>query len=43
VLVLGFQVKTIVYLIVLPIVYGTVGALLARMTRITLDTLPGLF
>lgn len=43
VLVLGFQVKTIVYLLVLPIVFGTTGALLARMTRITLETLPGLF
>lgn len=43
VLVLGFQVKTIVYLLVLPIVFATTGALLARMTRITLETLPGLF
>lgn len=43
VLVLGFQVKTIVYLLVMPIVFGTAGALLARMTRITLETLPGLF
>jgi flagellar biosynthesis protein FliR len=43
VLVLGFQVKTIVYLLVLPVVFGTAGALLARMTRITLETLPGLF
>lgn len=42
VLVLGFQVKTIVYLLVVPIVFGTAGALLARMTRITLETLPGL-
>lgn len=43
VLVLGFQVKTIVYLLVLPVVFATTGALLARMTRITLETLPGLF
>lgn len=43
VLVLGFQVKTIVYLLVLPIVFATTGALLARMTRITLETLPELF
>ena len=43
VLVLGFQVKTIVYFLVLPIVFATSGALLARMTRITLETLPGLF
>jgi flagellar biosynthetic protein FliR len=42
VLVLGFQVKTIVYFLVLPLVFGTAGALLARMTRITLETLPGL-
>ena len=42
VLVLGFQVKTIVYLLVVPIVFGTAGALLARMMRITLETLPGL-
>jgi flagellar biosynthetic protein FliR len=42
VLVLGFQVKTIVYLLVVPIVFGTTGALLARMTRVTLETLPGL-
>lgn len=43
VLVLGFQVKTIVYLIAMPLVFGTAGALLARMTRVTLETLPGLF
>lgn len=43
VLVLGFQVKTIVYLLVMPLVFATGGALLARMTRITLETLPGLF
>jgi flagellar biosynthetic protein FliR len=42
VLVLGFQVKTIVLLLVLPIVFGTAGALLARMTRLALEALPGL-
>jgi flagellar biosynthetic protein FliR len=42
VLILGFQVKTIVLLIVLPITFGAAGALLARMTRITLESLPGL-
>lgn len=42
VLLLGFQVKTIVLLIVLPVTFGVGGALLARMTRITLETLPGL-
>jgi flagellar biosynthesis protein FliR len=42
VLILGFQVKTIVLLLVLPITFGTAGALLARMSRITLEALPGL-
>lgn len=42
VLVLGFQVKTVVLLLVLPIVFGAAGALLARMTRIVLEALPGL-
>jgi flagellar biosynthetic protein FliR len=42
VLILGFQVKTIVLLMVLPITFGVGGALLARMTRITLEALPGL-
>ena len=42
VLVLGFQVKTIVLLLVLPISLGASGALLMRMTRITLEALPQL-
>jgi flagellar biosynthetic protein FliR len=42
VLILGFQVKTIVLLLVLPLTFGTAGALLARMSRITLESLPGL-
>lgn len=42
VLVLGFQIKTIVLLVVLPITFGTAGALFARMTRLTLEALPGL-
>ncbi|HEV2818500.1 MAG TPA: flagellar biosynthetic protein FliR [Allosphingosinicella sp.] len=42
VLILGFQVKTIVLLLVLPITFGTAGALLARMTRLTLEALPGM-
>jgi flagellar biosynthetic protein FliR len=42
VLILGFQVKTIVLLLVLPVTFGTAGALLARMSRITLEALPGL-
>lgn len=42
VLILGFQVKTIVLLLVLPLTFGAGGALLARMSRITLEALPGL-
>lgn len=42
VLILGFQVKTIVLLLVLPVTFGVAGALLARMSRITLESLPGL-
>jgi len=42
VLILGFQVKTILLLIVLPVTFGTAGALLARMTRMTIEALPGL-
>jgi flagellar biosynthetic protein FliR len=42
VLILGFQVKTILLLLVLPLTFGTAGALLARMTRITIESLPGL-
>lgn len=42
VLILGFQVKTIVLLLVLPISFGVGGALLVRMMRMTLEALPGL-
>jgi flagellar biosynthetic protein FliR len=42
VLILGFQVKTILLLLVLPLTFGTAGALLARMTRVTIEALPGL-
>ncbi|MBP2161160.1 MULTISPECIES: flagellar biosynthetic protein FliR [Asticcacaulis] len=42
VLVLGFQVKTILLLLVLPMTLGASGALLARMTTLTLEALPGL-
>jgi len=42
VLVLGFQVKTILLLTVLPITFGYAGALLARVTSLTLEALPGL-
>jgi flagellar biosynthetic protein FliR len=42
VLILGFQVKTIVLLLALPLTFGAAGALLARMSRIALESLPGL-
>jgi flagellar biosynthetic protein FliR len=42
VLILGFQVKTIVLLVTLPLTFGAAGALFARMSRITLEALPGL-
>lgn len=43
VLVLGFQVKTIVLLLTLPAAFGFAGALLARMTTLTLEAIPRLF
>jgi flagellar biosynthetic protein FliR len=42
VLVLGFQVKTIVLLLVLPVCFGLGGALLLRLMTTTLHALPGL-
>jgi len=42
VLVLGFQVKTLLLLMVLPAAFGASGALLARMTSITLEAVRGL-
>jgi flagellar biosynthetic protein FliR len=42
VLVLGFQVKTLLLLAALPLTLGLSGLLLARMMRITLEALPGL-
>jgi flagellar biosynthetic protein FliR len=42
VLVLGFQVKTIVLLLVLPASFGIGGALIVRMMTITLEALPRL-
>ncbi|WP_157215393.1 flagellar biosynthetic protein FliR [Flavisphingomonas formosensis] len=42
VLVLGFQVKTLALLAVLPLVFGLSAALLARMLAIALETLPRL-
>jgi flagellar biosynthetic protein FliR len=42
VLVLGFQVKTLLLFIVLPGSFGLAGALFARLARLTLEALPGL-
>lgn len=42
VLVLGFQVKTLLLLVMLPFGAGAWGALLARLARVTLDGLPRL-
>ena len=42
VLVLGFQVKTLLLLLVLPVAFGMSGALFARMTTNTLEAIPGL-
>jgi flagellar biosynthetic protein FliR len=42
VLVLGFQAKTLILLLVLPTTLGLSGALFARMVRITLEALPRL-
>lgn len=41
-LVLGFQVKTLVLLMVLPICFGLGGGLLLRLMRLTIAALPGL-
>ncbi len=43
VLVLGFQVKTLLLLIVLPSAFGVGGALLTRMLALTLSPIPRLF
>lgn len=42
VLILGLQVKTLLLLLVLPIMIGSVGALLARLATMTLEAIPGL-
>jgi len=42
VLVLGFQVKTLLLLVMLPITFGFAGALLVRMLVMTLEAIPGL-
>lgn len=41
-LVLGFQVKTFLLLLVLPVTFGVAGALLARLAVLTLEALPRL-
>jgi len=43
VLVLGFQVKTLALLLVLPACFGLGGAVMLRMIRITLDAMSGAF
>jgi flagellar biosynthetic protein FliR len=40
VLILGFQAKTLIMLMVLPLVLGASGALFARMMRVTLEAIP---
>lgn len=42
VLMLGFQVKTLLMLLVLPVAFGASAALFARMTTYTLEAIPGL-
>jgi flagellar biosynthetic protein FliR len=42
VLILGFQVKTILLLLVLPATFGVAGALIARMLTLTLQAIPGM-
>jgi flagellar biosynthetic protein FliR len=43
VLILGFQLKTIVLLLVLPTAFGVAGALFVRLMALTLHDLPALF
>ena len=42
VLILGFQAKTMITLLVLPATFGLSAALLVRMMRMTLEALPRL-
>jgi flagellar biosynthetic protein FliR len=42
VLVLGFQIKTLLLLLLLPAAFGASGALLARMSTLTLEAVRGL-
>jgi flagellar biosynthetic protein FliR len=42
VLILGLQVKTLLLLLLLPAVFGVSGALLVRLARLTLESLPRL-
>lgn len=41
-MVLGFQVKTILVLMALPVTFAFAGAAMARLARVTLEALPGL-
>jgi len=43
VLVMGFQVKTLLLLVLLPTAFGVTGALFARTATLTLDAIPRLF
>lgn len=42
VLVLGFQIKPVLTLLILPVSFGASGAMLARLARTTLEAMPGL-
>lgn len=42
VLVLGFQVKVLMLFLILPGAFGLAGALFVRLTRVTLEAIPGL-
>jgi len=42
VMILGFQVKTLLLLLILPVAFGASGALLARMSTITLEAVRGM-
>jgi len=42
VLVLGFQVKTVLLLLTLPVTFGVAGSLFVRFVAVTLEALPGL-
>lgn len=41
-MILGFQVKTLVLLLALPVTFAFAGAMFVRLARVTLEALPGL-